>query len=144
MPQRVAFDASGNLYFDDSNNNRIREVHFAGFPTLTLTNVSINNAGSYTVVITSPYGSATSSVAVINVAASAPQIMATDGVLGFAANQFGFNVSGPVGQTVVVDGSSNLVNWIPLFTNPAAGTPFYFFDPASTNLGWRFYRARVP
>ena len=40
-----------------------------GYPTLTLTNVSANNAGNYTVVITSPYGSVTSAVATLTVEA---------------------------------------------------------------------------
>jgi hypothetical protein len=41
-----------------------------------------------------------------------------------------------------VDGSTDLVNWTPLYTNaPGAGT-FYFRDPLSSNLPWRFYRAR--
>ena len=59
-------------------------------------------------------------------------------------NQFGFDLSGAFGQTIVVDGSTNLVNWMPLFTNTAGGNPFYFCDPASTNFLWRFYRARLP
>src|SRR5664280_996461 len=53
FPEGVACDASGNLYIADEINNRIREVHFAGFPTFTLTNVSITNVGNYSVVVTS-------------------------------------------------------------------------------------------
>jgi len=62
-PFAVAFDAAGNLYIADSSNHRIREVHFAGYPTRTLTNVNANNAGDYTVVVTTPHGSVTSNVA---------------------------------------------------------------------------------
>jgi sugar lactone lactonase YvrE len=46
-PFSVAFDASGNLYIADEANSRIREVHFAGLPALTLPNVSVTNAGNY-------------------------------------------------------------------------------------------------
>ena len=44
----------------------------------------------------------------------------------------------------MVDGSTNLVDWTPRYTNTANGNPFYFFDPAWTNYPWRFYRARLP
>jgi alpha-L-arabinofuranosidase len=71
-----------------------------------------------------------------------PQIMAADASFGFLAGQFGFDLSAAARQTVVVDGSTDLVNWTPLYTNaPGAGT-FYFRDPLSSNLPWRFYRAR--
>lgn len=61
-PACVALDAAGNLFIADWNNNRIREVHLAGSPTITLSHVSITNAGNYAVVITSPSGSVTSGV----------------------------------------------------------------------------------
>ena len=143
-PECVAFDAAGNLYIADYNEQRVREVHLAGFPTLVLTNTSATNAGSYTVVVTSPYGSVTSAVATLNVAISAPQIITGDLCFGFLINQFGFNLSGAFGQTIVVDGSADLVNWTPLCTNVVSGGAVYFCDPASANSSWRFYRARLP
>jgi len=142
-PECVALDAAGNLYIADYAEQRVREVHLAGSPTLTLTNVTAGMAGSYSVVISSSYGSVTSAVATLNVAISAPQIVANDSSFGFAANQFGFNLSGAFGQTIVVDGSTNLVDWTPLFTNTVGGGAVYFCDPASTNSPWRFYRARL-
>jgi len=145
-PACVALDASGNLYIADYANHRIREVHFAGYPTFALTNVTASNAGSYTVVITSPYGSVTSAVAALTVTipSTPPQIIVGDGCFGFVTNQFGFNLSGAFGQTIVVDGSANLVDWTPLCTNTVGGGgPVYFCDPGWTNFGWRFYRARL-
>jgi hypothetical protein len=113
---------------------------------LTLSNVSVANAGNYTVVVTSPYGSATSEVAVLTVTIprTPPEIITGDGSFGFRSNQFGFNLSGVVGQAIVVDGSTDLVGWAPLFTNTVVGNPFYFFDPGWTNYPQRFYRARLP
>ena len=61
-PQGVAFDTAGNLFISDFGHHRIREVHYAGFPAYPLSNVTSNNAGNYAVIITSPYGSVTSSV----------------------------------------------------------------------------------
>jgi len=145
-PSCVTFDAAGNLFIGDQNNNRIRKVLlYAGYPTFTLSNVLAGDAGSYSVVVTTPYGSVTSAVVTLNVALTQPQILAGDGFCGFLANQFGFNLCGATGQTIVVDGSADLVNWTPLFTNTCAdANPFYFCDPCWTNFPSRFYRARLP
>jgi hypothetical protein len=64
------------------------------------------------VVVASFYGSVTSAVATLTVTdpRTPPQIMASDASFGFLTNQFGFNLSGAVGQTIVVDGSTDLVN----------------------------------
>ena len=145
-PSGLALDAAGNLYIADCFMNRIREVHLAGDPAFALTNVSVGNAGHYTVVVTSPYGSVTSAVAVLTVTIprTPPQIITGDTSFGFRSNQFGFNVSGGVGQTIVVDGSTDLVGWFPLFTNTVSVSPFYFSDPTATNFPRRFYRGRLP
>jgi len=112
FPTGVALDVSGNLYIADSGHNRIRKVNISGSPALNLTNVSANDAGRHTVVVASFYGSVTSAVATLTVTdpRTPPQIMASDASFGFLTNQFGFNLSGAVGQTIVVDGSTDLVN----------------------------------
>lgn len=110
--------------------------------TLTLTSVQAAKAGAYQVIVTSNYGSVTSTVAVLTVTLATPQIV-TGGVgFGFRTNHFGFNIAGGAGQTVCVDFSTNLTSWTSLFTNALNTTPIYFFDPASTNSQRRFYRAR--
>ena len=68
-PFGVALDASGNLYIADCTITASARFAFAGYPTLTLNNVGATNAGNYTVVVTSPYGSVTSVVATLTVAA---------------------------------------------------------------------------
>jgi Immunoglobulin domain/Immunoglobulin I-set domain/NHL repeat len=74
IPYGVAFDSVGNMYVADTGNNLIRKVHYAGDPTLSLTSINTNNAGNYNVVITGPFGSVTSSVAVLTVV-SPPTIL---------------------------------------------------------------------
>ncbi len=72
-----------------------------------------------------------------------PTILVNDGCFGFQTNHFGFNVAGVAGQTIVIEASMNLVNWSPVATNLVTGSPFYFYDPDSTNLPACFYRARL-
>ncbi len=66
FPFGVFVDATGNIFVADSYNNRVREVPVQG-PTLHLSNLASTNAGSYDVVVTSPYGSITSSVATLTI-----------------------------------------------------------------------------
>jgi hypothetical protein len=139
----AAVDANGNIFVDDNFHCRIREVSQTS-PSLLITNATSSNAGSYSVIITGPYGSITSAVATLTVAASRPQIVTGDGFFGFVNNQFGFNVSAAAGEVVVVDGSIDLVNWTPICTNTVSGSLFYFCDACRTNSPWRFYRARLP
>jgi len=74
---------------------------------------------------------------------SQPLISLNDGSFGFQSNHFGFNVTGLPGQTVIVSGSSNMVNWTPLTTNTLGLGTFYFSDPASANLTRRLYRVQL-
>jgi hypothetical protein len=39
---------------------------------------------------------------------------------GFGGGQFGFSLTGPAGQLVVVEASTDLVSWLPLWTNTFA------------------------
>ena len=71
-----------------------------------------------------------------------PTILVNDGHFGFNSETFGFNVSGSAGAVVVIEGSTNLVDWSALATNTLGSGPCYFRDPASAGQPWRFYRAR--
>jgi hypothetical protein len=63
---------------------------------------------------------------------------------GFASpsNWFVFKLIGLSGQTAVVEASTNLVNWQPLYTNVFGPSPVPLVDRDSTNYPSRFYRAR--
>lgn len=45
-------------------------------------------------------------------------------------------------QTVVVEASTNLVDWLPVQTNSMTAGPTYFNDSHSADYPARFYRAR--
>lgn len=61
-------------------------------------------------------------------------------------NQFSFYVDWAGGQTVVVEGCTNLSRpvWSPLQTNQLAGSSWYFSDLQSMKYPIRFYRAISP
>jgi uncharacterized delta-60 repeat protein len=70
-------------------------------------------------------------------------ILVNDGYFGFRTNEFGFNVAGVAEQTVVIEASTDLADWIPLATNILGPDPLYFSDRDSTHFPARFYRARL-
>jgi len=79
-----------------------------------------------------------------NVNASSPiTILVGDAAFGFAGGKFGFNVTGPAGQGVVIESSLDLQHWTPVQTNAFGAAPVYFSDPQSAFSGARFYRARL-
>jgi len=72
-----------------------------------------------------------------------PVILVHDGNFGVISNQFRFNFSGAQNSTVVIDGSTNTVDWSPLQTNTLGTGPLSFHDPAWRTFSRRFYRARL-
>ena len=117
-PVGVAVDASGNLFIADNNNQRIREVVFstAHTPTLVLSNVNGANAGSYDVVVSSPYGSVTSSVVTLVVASNSLDVLGTGG------QEVQLQFQGVPGNSYVLLSATNLtppIDWRPVMTNAA-------------------------
>jgi hypothetical protein len=62
--------------------------------------------------------------------------------IGVTGNGFGFNITGVTNQTIVVESSTNLVDWLPVWTNILSGTNIPFADSLWTNYPSRFYRVR--
>jgi uncharacterized delta-60 repeat protein len=95
---------------------------------------------------TSGYANATSyyveSTLIVDQPPPPPTILVNDGSFGVVSNQFGFHFVGTAGDVVVVEGSTNLFDWLPLQTNTLGGTPDYFSDPSWLSLPQRFYRVR--
>jgi hypothetical protein len=100
-------------------------------------------AGPYalTAVATAAGVSATSSVVDIAVVSPVTITLSSPQTTG---SQFSFDYTADPGLNYVVQDSSNLVNWLSLVTNVAAGNPVHFTDGFIAN-GARYYRvARVP
>jgi len=69
-----------------------------------------------------------------------PQI--APGSAGVKPGGFGFTLTFLTNQTIVVEASTNLPNWQPIWTNSLPGASADFVDPEWLNHSNRFYRAR--
>ncbi len=69
-----------------------------------------------------------------------PQLLAT---LVNTNRTFQFTVTNTPGQLTIVQASTNLVTWVPIYTN-ATGGIYTFTDTNATGYPWRFYRVIAP
>jgi sugar lactone lactonase YvrE len=144
-PNDVVVDASGNLVIADTANNRIRKVApgTIGPPTLTLTNISAANAGSYTVIITDPYGSVTSAAATLTLLASPPNLSISQLSNNQADVSLSFpTLSGP-SYTIQVNTDLNSPNWTDCTNFTGTGSIFQLILPVLGNQT-QFFRIRSP
>ena len=72
-----------------------------------------------------------------------PRVLTTGTGFGYQTNGFGFNATGLIGQTVVIEGSTDLLAWAPIGTNRFRGTILRFVDSTATSSPYRFYRLRL-
>jgi hypothetical protein len=73
-----------------------------------------------------------------------PTILNFERSFGVQTNRFGFVISWATNNSVVVEASTNLLDWQPVQTNTLTGGAAYFSDPQWTNSLARFYRLRSP
>ena len=74
---------------------------------------------------------------------SLPQLR-LDSPLWLTGGKFAFRITGNAPQGVVVQSSTNLLNWAPVTTNSLVGGQFWYTNSAATNSSRRFYRATTP
>ena len=107
---------------------------------LNLAGVQPINAGIYSVTITNGFGSIAT-----NAALWVGQFALNTGPTNLftSTNGFQLNLGGVLTTNpVVIFGSTDLVNWLPLFTNSATTGSVQFLDVNATNMPTRFYRAQ--
>ena len=144
LPEGLAVDVNGNVFFADSGNNRVREVFPSQGPALVLNDVTTNDTGTYQLAITGAsrgVGNVTSAIIHLVVTAS-PLIYGTirnsDGSIDFNC------VSRPSSTNVVLCATNLLppVAWQSLSTNNAgADGDWQFTDTNAASHRTRFYQS---
>jgi hypothetical protein len=104
--------------------------------TLSITNFQTANQGTYTVLLSNVLGAVT----------SAPALLLLDGpvrIVSYGASNgaFSLQIAGVAGGACTIEASSDLINWIPLFTTNAPNGLLDFTDTNAGALTLRFYRA---
>ena len=112
--------------------------------TLTL-NFQVNNTGVYTNAATvsaltlDPNPDDDSITVIASAAVSTPPAIVPLLVPG-PGHTFQLSITNDAGASIIIQGSTNLISWVPLCTNIA---PFTFTNFDVTNYSQRFYRALV-
>lgn len=107
---------------------------------LTLNNIGLGQAGSYSVVVTNRFGS-TSSSATLSVSPPAPVTLTPGARL--PDGRFQFTLHGTPGSRVTVEFSSDLMKWENLTTVILSSGTMTISDPDTGNQPQRFYRVRL-
>jgi alpha-tubulin suppressor-like RCC1 family protein len=107
--------------------------------SLVLTNVPLCACGNYGCIVTNSFGAATNLQATLTVLRSTPQF---SGSASFSNEGFAWQLNQLSGHgPVIILVSTDLVDWLPLFTNPPVTGSLEFLDCGATNQPSRFYRA---
>ena len=94
------------------------------------------DAAAYHVVVTNPSGSATSTAATLSVLTIEDVFIEPAGIVN---DEFQMTISGPVGQTVRVEWTTDFQTWTPITSFTFGLAPVTFSDPIGSNV-IRFYR----
>ena len=99
----------------------------------TLASAQPTNSGAYRVLVTNPYATETSSTATL-VDSLYPSMELSKAAPAVAGQ---LSIDGAPGYRYVIEATTNLVNWVPVYTNIS---PFTFTD--SDRLPDRYYRSQ--
>jgi hypothetical protein len=132
---------------------------FAVFPTLYQTSINLASLGLTqqitSVTFTMPNSTnascvtgvfAVSGTESLSVVSNSPvSFLTSAGALGYFGGRFTLQLTNLTGQgQVVIDASTNLLQWVPIYTNPSTFGTFSFIDTNAAAFPLRFYRATTP
>jgi hypothetical protein len=145
---RIYLDADANPY--NSNHTQIGQLNLPGTGTNAVSSLDIKSTlnpattlpGTYSVYARISDGPHTRYL-------YAPELLVLTSSLQpprltpivSATNAFPLSISGFTGQKIIIQASTNLVNWTALSTNALTGTNGVFVDAAAAGYNRRFYRA---
>lgn len=110
--------------------------------SLTMTNVPLASAGNYQCIASNAFGITTSSPAGLAVLRQTPQFSSATPAIPFTNGSFSLQLNQLSGHgNIIVEASTDLVNWTAIYTNPPVLGSFQFSDLTATNFPARFYRA---
>jgi len=109
--------------------------------TLTLPGLAVTNTASFHAVVSNPWGSATSHVAVVTVnPIPTPRLQWTVTNPGV---EFALTLAGPAGVECRIEASPDLESWTPLTTAVLTEDVFVFLPRMDALPAVRFYRATL-
>ena len=127
-PLSYQWNFNGNILFGATNFS------------LSLTNVQLTNAGVYSVIVTNAYGTPVTTNATLIV--QMPQFDTSPGNMFMSIQGFNFQLDGLTGHgPVIIFASTDLLAWLPIFTNPPTTGAMQVLDTNAVYLPFRFYRA---
>lgn len=109
---------------------------------LILSGLNWSNAGNYQVIISNALGVTVGSPVALTVTRT-PLVFETNGVFAPSyTNQFRARLLGAAGTgPVIIYASTNLVDWLPVYTNPPVVGAIDYTEPVLAGMAQRFYRA---
>jgi hypothetical protein len=143
-PEGICLDASGNLYVADERSEVVRKiVPFGAARVLSLTNGAV---GQYEVIVTSPFGSITSSVVTLSSGTiqPPPSPPVITSAVRSGAGSVTLNLQTSPNTTSIIYAATSLkppIQWQPIYTNSDSGPSgiWQFTDSSVDSYQTRFF-----
>jgi hypothetical protein len=131
----VTATGSGTLYYQwHKNVSAIPDATNSAYTILSVTN---QDAGAYFCDVWNFMGHRPSIVATLSVPTTNPPTIVNS---SYTQGMFQLQVAGDVGPNYIIQGSTNLLDWEPLYATNPANMPFNWVEPDASNFPARFFR----
>lgn len=145
-PLTVRWYCNGNELKDADVRNVTVPIVGTTISTLTITNATAAQAGTYYVKVENGGGEVKSGNAIV-VVLDVSNVLTTVSLLtsqcGMTNGGFRLQMLKPASSNCVIEATSDYVNWTPIYTNSTGSTNISYLDADATNHAMRYYRARL-